>query len=301
MNKLLITGGTGLIGSEFSYGTKLSSKDCNLIDYQNVEELFEKEQPEYVIHTAARVGGVKANTDYAGDFFRENILINTNVLEAAKNVKVKKLIAFLSTCIFPDKTTYPLKEEYLHLGEPHSSNFGYAFAKRMVDVQIRAYNQQFGTNFLSVIPTNVYGPKDNFNLNSGHVIPALIHKCYLAKKNNTPLEVWGSGSPLREFIFSKDVARICEELLVTYNSSDPIILSTSEEISIRDVVLLICDIFKFQGKIVWRSEFPDGQFRKPTDNTRLKEVLPNFKFTSMSVGLEESINYFVENYNIVRK
>jgi GDP-L-fucose synthase len=301
MNKLLITGGTGLIGSEFSYGTKLSSKDCNLIDYQNVEELFEKEQPEYVIHTAARVGGVKANTDYAGDFFRENILINTNVLEAAKNVKVKKLIAFLSTCIFPDKTTYPLKEEYLHLGEPHSSNFGYAFAKRMVDVQIRAYNQQFGTNFLSVIPTNVYGPKDNFNLNSGHVIPALIHKCYLAKKNNTPLEVWGSGSPLREFIFSKDVARICEELLVTYNSSEPIILSTSEEISIRDVVLLICDIFKFQGKIVWRSEFPDGQFRKPTDNTRLKEVLPNFKFTSMSVGLEESINYFVENYNIVRK
>jgi GDP-L-fucose synthase len=109
------------------------------------------------------------------------------------------------------------------------------------------------------------------------------------------------GEGLYEFIFSKDVARICEELLVTYNSSEPIILSTSEEISIRDVVLLICDIFKFQGKIVWRSEFPDGQFRKPTDNTRLKEVLPNFKFTSLSVGLEESINYFVENYNIVRK
>jgi GDP-L-fucose synthase len=301
MCELMITGGTGLIGSEFSRGVKLSRNDCDLTLSADVNDIFSKHQPDYVIHTAARVGGVGANMEYVGDFFRENILINTNVIEAAKNAKVKKMISFLSTCIFPDDARYPLREEYLHLGEPHGSNFGYAYAKRMIDVQSRAYNKQFGTNFMSVIPTNVYGPNDNFNLKSGHVVPSLIHKCYLAKINNTDLEVWGTGTPLREFVFSRDVARICEMLLLAYDSADPIIISNSNEISIKDLVVLICDIFQFRGNVIWRSEFPDGQFRKPTDNSKLKNTIPDFQFTSIEQGLAESIEHFINNYDSVRK
>ena len=133
-------------------------------------------------------------------------MINTNVIEAARICGVKKLIAFLSTCVFPDDIEYPLTESKIHSGEPHSSNYPYAYAKRMVDIQIRAYREQYGLNYVSVIPTNVYGPNDNFNIDNGHVLPALIHKCYLAKNNNTDFSVWGSGKPLREFIYSEDAS-----------------------------------------------------------------------------------------------
>jgi GDP-L-fucose synthase len=177
----------------------------------------------------------------------------------------------------------------------------YAYAKRMMDVQNRAYNKQFGTKYFSVIPTNVYGPNDNHNLDNSHVVPALIHKCYLAKQNNTNLEVWGSGSPLREFVFARDVARICEQLLEKYDNTDPIIISNSQEISIKSLVELICDIFKFNGRIIWISDNPDGQYRKPTDNSKLRSVLPDFNFTPIEVGLTETIEHFQQNYHKVRK
>jgi GDP-L-fucose synthase len=301
MNKLLITGGSGLVGSEFSQGVKLSSKDGDLTNFNETQKLFEKYKPNYVVHTAARVGGVGANINYAGDFFKENILINTNVLEAAKNTGVKRLVSFMSTCIFPDRVKYPLREEYLHLGEPHKSNFAYAYAKRMLDIQNRAYNKQFGIDYFSVIPTNIYGLNDNYNLQNSHVAPALIHKCYLAMKNKTNLEVWGSGKPLREFVFARDVAKICELLLKNYQGNDPVIISNSDEISIKDLVELICDIFKFQGKIIWLSDKPDGQYRKPTDTGKLKSILPCFEFTKIEDGLRETIEYFIENYESVRR
>lgn len=299
--KTLITGGTGLIGSEFKSPYKISSKDCDLLDINQVEEFFEKENFDSIIHTAARVGGVSANTKFVYDFCLENIKIGTNIIEAARKNNIKKLIGFTSTCVFPSEIEYPLVEEKMHLGPPHFSNYGYAYAKRMMDIQIQSCNQQYGTKYFTVIPTNVYGPKDNYDLENGHVLPSLIHRCYLAKINNTDFEVWGSGSPLREFVFSKDVSQICEILLEKYQDTIPIIISTSEEISIKNAVDMITSMLDFKGKVFWNKEKPEGQFRKPTDTTKLKSVIKNYKFTGFEKGLEETIEYFVNNYNTVRK
>jgi GDP-L-fucose synthase len=297
----LITGGTGLIGSEFKTGIKVSSAQCNLRDTNAVTQLFSDYCPDSVIHTAAKVGGVAANTKYVYDFFLENTLINNNVIDQARSNGVKKLLAFTSTCIFPNQVEYPLKESYMHFGPPHESNYGYAYSKRMLDVQIQACNQQYKTKYFTVVPTNVYGPKDNYNLDNGHVLPALIHRCYLAKEQGIDFEVWGSGAPLREFIFSRDVANICEILLDKYQDTAPVIISTSQEVSIKQVVALICDIIGFKGNVVWNTSKPEGQFRKPTDTARLKSVIGNYQFVDLKAGLEETIDYFISNYQSVRK
>jgi GDP-L-fucose synthase len=227
--------------------------------------------------------------------------MNSNIITAAHKHKVDKLICFLSTCIFPDNVEYPLREDKIHLGPPHHSNYGYAYAKRMVDVQVKAFNEQYGTKYFTVIPTNIYGPRDNYNINNGHVIPSLIHKVYKAKQENTDLIVWGTGKPLREFIFSKDVARIVEILADTYEDTKPVIISTSQEVSIREVVTTICDILDFKNKIIFDTSKPDGQYRKPSDNEYLKSIIGDFNFTPLEVGLQETISYFVNNYNTVRR
>jgi GDP-L-fucose synthase len=254
-----------------------------------------------IIHCAAKVGGVGANMNYKGEFFYDNIMINTNVIEGARLSGVKNLVAFLSTCIFPNEVDYPLTEKKIHLGPPHFSNDAYAYAKRMTDIQIRSYNEQYGLNYKSVIPTNIYGPNDNYDIQNGHVVPSLIHKCFLARENKTPLTIWGSGTPLREFIFSKDVAKLTEWVLHNYKENEPIILSTSEEISIKDVVGMIVELMNFKGDVLFDSTKPDGQFRKPSDNSKIKNYLPNFKFTPMYEGLKETIEYFEKNYNLIRK
>jgi GDP-L-fucose synthase len=254
-----------------------------------------------IIHCAAKVGGIGGNMNYKGEFFYDNIMMNTNIIEGARLSKVKNLVAFLSTCVFPDNIDYPLNEKKIHLGPPHYSNDAYAYSKRMVDVQIRAYKEQYGLNYKSVIPSNIFGPNDNYDIINGHVIPSLIHKCYLARENKTPLTIWGSGKPLREFIYSKDVAKLTEWVLYNYNETEPIILSTSEEISIRDVVDMIVEIMNFKNNVIFDDSKPDGQFRKPSDNHKIKKYLPNFKFTPLYDGLKETIEYFEINYNLLRK
>ena len=299
--KLLVTGGTGLVGSAISADIKISSKDVNLKDLHETNAAFKVLNPTHVIHCAGKVGGLGGNLNAKGEYYYDNIMINTNVIEACRICGVEKLICFLSTCVFPDKTTYPLTENMIHLGEPHNSNFGYVYAKRMADIQIRAYKEQYGLNYISVIPTNIYGPNDNFNIKNGHVLPSLIHKCYLAKKNNTDFEVWGSGTPLREFIYSKDVAKICKLLLERYNGEEPIILSSSIEYSIKQIVEIIVKLMDFKGNIKWLSNKPDGQYRKPADNSKLLSIIPDFKFTPIEVGLKETINWFITNYEQIRK
>ena len=227
-------------------------------------------------------------------------MINTNVLEACRIYNVKKVVSFLSTCIFPESIEYPLTEKKIHLGAPHWSNYGYAYSKRMLDVQTEVYRDQYKLDFVSVIPTNIYGLNDNFNLDSGHVIPSLIHKCYLAKTNNTEFNVWGSGTPLREFIYSKDIGKLTNWALENYNESEPIIFSTSQEISIKDLVGLIVNIIGFKGDVVWQSDKPDGQFRKPSSNKKLMSYVPDFKFTPIEVGLKETIEHFTQNYPNLR-
>lgn len=296
----LITGGTGLIGSEFQDGVKLRSTDYDLRDKSAVIKMLADHEPTAIIHTAAKVGGVWANMNYKANFFYDNIMMNTNIIHEAAMKKVEKVIVFLSTCVFPNEVEYPLTEAKIHLGVPHISNDAYAYAKRMAEVQVKAYNEQYRSKYFCVIPTNVYGPHDNYDIENGHVLPALIHKCYLAKKNNTDWEVWGDGSPLREFIFSRDVAQLCDILLKKYEGTDPVILSTSNEISIREVVEMIRKIMGFNGNIKWLSDKPNGQYRKPSDNSKLLSIVGDYKFTQLEEGLTETIEFFVQNYERAR-
>ena len=297
----LVTGGRGLVGSSLSGDINRVGSEFDLRDKAVTDKLFSDLSPKNVIHCAARVGGLGGNMNHKGEFFYDNIMMNTNVIESCRIHNVKKLVCFLSTCVFPSDVEYPLTEKKIHLGPPHNTNDSYSYAKRMAEVQIRAYREQYGLNYVTVIPTNIYGPNDNFDLDNGHVVPSLIHKCYLAKKNNTPFKIWGSGKPLREFIFSKDVAKLTEWVLDNYESDEPLILSTSEEVSIKDVVNLIVKHMSFMGEIIWESDKPDGQFRKPSDNSKLLSHLPEFKFTSLDDGLKETIEWFVKNYENCRK
>ena len=302
-NKILVTGGYGLVGSEFIKPNfiPLSSIDVDLRIREDVDNIFKTIKFDSVIHCAGKVGGLGGNMNNKGQFFYDNIMINTNVIESARIHGIKNLVTFLSTCIFPDNVEYPLTESKIHLGPPHFSNDAYAYAKRMADIQIRAYKEQYGVNYKSVIPTNIYGPKDNYDIENGHVIPSLIHKCYLARENKTDFSIWGSGTPLREFIFSRDVSKLTEWVLNNYEENEPIILSTSEEISIKDIVGIIVELMNFKGDIIFDSSKPDGQFRKPSDNSKIKNYLPNFKFTPFYEGLKETIDWFEGNYNVIRK
>ena len=299
--KTLVTGGYGMVGSAMETQIKLSREICDLTNPKQTEALFRTIRPEGVIHCAGKVGGIGGNSNYKGEYFYDNLMINTNVIESSRRAGVKRLVAFLSTCVFPDNVSYPLTIDQVHQGEPHSSNYPYAYAKRMADVQIRAYREQYGLNYTSIIPSNIYGPNDNFSLEHGHVMPMLIHKLYLAKKNKTDFTVWGSGKPLREFIYSKDIAKIAEWALENYEGTEPLIVSGDDEVSIKDLVGLLVDEFKFKGKVVFDETKPDGQFRKPSDNSKIKELLPDFEYTPFEVGIKETVNWFKENYENARK
>ncbi|XP_043221637.1 GDP-L-fucose synthase-like [Amphibalanus amphitrite] len=312
---ILVTGGTGLVGQAIKTvvegGLKrpgetwvyLSSKDADLTDPAATRAVFERHRPTHVIHLAAMVGGLFRNLRYNCDFLRKNILINDNVLETAHQLNVQKVVSCLSTCIFPDKTSYPIDETMVHNGPPHPSNFGYSYAKRLVDVQNRAYHQQHGRCFTSVIPTNVFGPHDNFNVEDGHVLPGLIHKAYLAKQSDSPFVVWGTGKPLRQFIYSLDLARLMVWALREYTEVDPIILSVDEsaEVSIKDVSQQVLDAIGFQGPVVHDETRADGQFKKTASNAKLRRYLPDFQFTPLSQAVKESVDWFVTNYETARK
>ena len=311
---ILVTGGSGLVGKAIQWavdkeaieGEKwvfLSSKDGNLTNRQETEAIFEKFKPTHVIHLAAKVGGLFANMKNKVGMWRDNQLMNDNVMECCRIYDVKKLVSCLSTCIFPDKTTYPIDETMLHNGIPHSSNEGYAMAKRMIDVLNRCYKDQYNCNFTSVIPTNIFGPHDNYNLEDSHVLPGLTHKCYLAKKNGTPLTVMGSGTPLRQFIYSRDLAQLMIWVLRKYDSIEPIILSVPEdqEISIKQAVEGIVKAMDFNGELNFDTSKADGQFKKTANNAKLASLYPEFKFTPFDVAMKESAQWFVDNYDNSRK
>ena len=298
--RTLVTGGNGLVGSAIKSKFKPTREQLDLMNVSDIVRYIDTNQIDSIIHCAARVGGIKANTEHLGEFFYENIIMNTNVLEAARRTGVKKVVSFLSTCVFPDDATYPLTPDQIHKGEPHPSNYAYAYAKRMLEVQSRAYRDQYGCNFVTVIPCNIYGPNDNFNLESGHVIPSLIHKCYLAKQNNTNFEVWGTGKAYREFVYSKDIGYLVNWALHNYDDPEPLILSPDEEISISVIAQDIAWRIGFEGNIVYNQEL-DGQIRKPSDNSKLKSLLSEFKFVPIEVGLRKVVEWFIKNYESARK
>ncbi|KAJ3392896.1 GDP-L-fucose synthase [Lobulomyces angularis] len=318
---ILVTGGSGLIGkalqrvitsedTEKKFSKRsgenwifLSSADGDLRDQDQASSIFKKHKPSYVIHLAALVGGLYKNMKFKADFYRDNMLMNENILHLSKVYNVKKVISCLSTCIFPDKTTYPIDEKMIHDGPPHESNYGYAYAKRMVDIINKVYNEQYGCQFTSIIPTNIYGLHDNFSLEDSHVIPGLIHKCYLAQKNNTPFTISGSGSPLRQFIYSKDLAELLVWTLREYKEIEPIILSVGEEdeITIKNVAEEIVKAMKYTGKVDWDTSKADGQHKKTASNLKLRSYLPDYKFTNFSTGIKETVEWFLANFDKVRK
>lgn len=311
---VMVTGGSGLVGQaireyvesnqkEGEEWIYLSSKDGDLRVRTETDAIFEKYNPTHVIHLAAKVGGLFANMAQKVEFYRENTLINDNVMENCRIHKVQKLVSFLSTCIFPDKTTYPIDETMLHDGPPHKSNEGYALAKRLIDTMNRAYAEQYGCNFTSIIPTNIYGPHDNFSIQNGHVIPGLIHKCYNAKKNNTPFTIWGSGTPLRQFIYSLDLAELTVWVMRDYHSPDPITLSVDEtaEVSIKHVALAVAKAMNFEGEVVFDTDKADGQFKKTACNKKLRGYRADYEFTSIEDGVQKAVDLFVANYETCRK
>ena len=267
MKNILITGGSGMLGSAFKKllpdAIYISSKDYDLRDRNQVNEMYATHKPEYVIHLASRVGGVLANMQNLGDFYFDNIMMNTNVLDAAKEHKVKKVLSCLSTCVYPDKVSYPLTEDQIHNGPPHSSNYTYAYTKRMIDIQSRAYREQFGCNFISMSPNNLFGEHDNFDLEDSHVIPAMIRKIYEAKQ---------AGED-----------------------------GTTGERTIKEIAEKIASYFNFEGNIVWDIYKPKGQHRKPSDNSKLLELgWKEENYTDFDKALQKTCKWFEDNYPNIR-
>jgi len=308
----LVTGGSGLVGQGIKTILEkdslpdeewifLSSKDANLLSESETDAVFAKHRPTRVLHLAAQVGGLFANMKANCDFLRNNMKMNDNILAMSHKYNVKKVVSCLSTCIFPDKTTYPIDETMLHNGPPHQSNFGYSYAKRMIDVLNRGYHEQYGCQFTSVVPCNVFGPHDNFNIEHGHVIPGLIHKAYKAQENGSAFQIWGTGSPLRQFIYSLDLARLFVWVLREYQEIEPIILATEEEISIKDVAFKILEAYEFKGDVEFLTDKSDGQYKKTASNAKLRKYLPDFHFTPIDDAIKETVDWFKKNYETCRK
>ena len=302
---ILVTGSDGLVGYALR-NLKLENmyfatrEDADLSDREQTMQLFSRIRPSQVIHLAAQVAGIGGNMMSSAEYFRNNILINVNTLEAAKDFGVTKLISFMSTCVFPSEGPYPLDSKKMHDGPPHPSNFGYAYAKRMLDVQTRAYRHQWGMNFFTAIPCNIYGPNDNYSLVEGHVIPALIHKLHLANTQGLEFKIWGDGTPKREFIYSLDMAKIIIWMLKKYDSDQPLIVAPKEEISIRQVAELLASEMKYDRALKFDETKPNGQERKPSNSDIFYSSYDGGALTSFPIGLSESVKWFLSNYPRVR-
>lgn len=284
-SKIYIAGHRGMVGSaikrnleskDYTNLTYCSHKSLDLSNQQAVNEFFKSEKPEYVFLAAAKVGGILANSQYPAEFIYENLMIEANVIHAAYLYEVKKLLFLGSSCIYPKFAPQPLKEEYLLTGELETTNEAYAVAKIAGIRLCKHYNQQYGTNFISVMPTNLYGPNDNFDLDTSHVMPALIRKFYEAKINNKPeVTIWGTGTPLREFMHADDMADACVYLMEKYNSDEIgefINIGVGKDLSIRELAEIIKEVTGYEGSIIHDTSKPDGTPRKLLDVTKLHNL-----------------------------
>ena len=279
---IYVAGHRGMVGSaivnrlhELGYNNILTSlsKELDLRNQQAVFDFFERHKPEYVFMAAAKVGGILANDTYRGEFLYDNLMIEANVIEASRRIEVKKLLFLGSSCIYPKLAPQPLKEEYLLTGLLEHTNEPYAVAKIAGIKMCEAYRDQYGCNFISVMPTNLYGPNDNYDLNNSHVMPALISKMHTAKLNNaSSVTIWGTGKPLRELMHVNDLADACVFLMLNYNDREFINIGYGEDISIKDLALLIKKLVGFEGEIIHDLTKPDGTPRKLMDSTKLRSL-----------------------------
>lgn len=302
-SKIYVAGHRGLVGSAIVRGLKAKGytniigrihKELDLMDGVAVEEFFKTEKPEYVFLAAAKVGGIYANSTYPADFIFQNLQIQQNVIGNAFKYNVKKLMFLGSSCIYPKMCPQPIKEEYLLSGYLEETNEGYALAKISGLKMCQFFNKQYGTNYISVMPTNLYGPYDNFSGINSHVMPALIRRFHEAKVNNAPeVVVWGSGTPLREFLYSEDMADACIYLMETYEGNDFFNIGTGKEITIKGLAELIKEVVGYEGKIVWDSTKPDGTPRKLLDVSRLEKAGWRYK-VELEDGVKMAYQWFLE-------
>lgn len=303
-SKIYIAGHTGMVGSsiwrtliELGY-TNLIGVRHNGLDLTNQNEVnrfFDKSRPEYVFMAAAKVGGIVANSTYPAEFIYNNLQIQNNVIDASHKYGVKKMLFLGSSCIYPKFAQQPIKEEYLLTGELEPTNQWYALAKIAGIRTCQAYRQQYGSNFISAMPCNLYGTHDNFDLNNSHVLPALIRKFHTAKiKNESQVVCWGTGNPLREFLYVDDLAEACIFLMQNYNDEMHINVGYGEDITIKEAVKSVCEVVGYEGEVVWDLTKPDGTPRKVMDSSRIQTMGWKPK-TSLHDGLEKTYYWFKNN------
>ena len=304
-DKIFVAGHRGMVGSAIvrklikeGYQNIITrtSSELNLMDQKEVNSFFETEKPDYVFLAAAKVGGIHANNTYRAEFLYNNLMIEANVIHAAHCHQVKKLLFLGSSCIYPKMAPQPLTENALLTGELESTNEPYAIAKIAGIKLCESYRDQYGDNFISAMPTNLYGPNDNYDLNNSHVLPALIRKFHEAKiHNQSQVEVWGTGAPLREFLHVDDLADACYFLMLQYNDKGFVNVGTGNDLSIKDLAEMVKDIIGFEGELVWNTSKPDGTPRKLMNVDKIESL--GWKH---QIGLEEGIKSvyeeFVQNY-----
>jgi len=300
--RILITGGAGFLGSfvvkEFrEHGCKklfiCRSKDYDLVDIRAVRRLINEARPEVVIHLAGKVGGIGANRENPGKFLYDNLMMGIQLMECARQSHIEKFVAIGTVCSYPKYTPVPFKEKDLWGGYPEETNAPYGLAKKMLLVQSQAYRQQYGFNSIFILPVNLYGPGDNFNSNSSHVIPALIKKCCDAiNENKNEIVVWGSGRVTREFLYVEDAARGIFLATKFYDKPDPINLGTGFEISIKDLTAIIKRLTGYKGRIVWDKTKPDGQPRRCLDISKAKKEIGFKANVSFEEGIKKTIRWY---------
>jgi len=302
--RLFIAGHRGLVGSALERAFSADSQyeiitrtrqELDLNDRHAVRAFFEKERPQQMVVAAAKVGGIKANNDYPVEFLLQNLQIQNNLIESAADFGVEKLLFLGSSCIYPKFADQPIQEDSLLTGVLEPTNEPYALAKIAGIKLCQAYWRQYGKHYLSAMPTNLYGPRDNFDLQNSHVLPALIHKFHLAKINGADdVTVWGSGSPRREFLYSDDLAAACKVLLERYDSPEIVNIGCGEDVTIKELAETVREVIGFEGDLVWDTTKPDGTPRKLLDISRIRELGWEPK-VDLRTGIRQAYEWFLAN------
>ncbi|MEM0979074.1 MAG: GDP-L-fucose synthase [Cyanobacteria bacterium P01_H01_bin.58] len=300
--RILVTGGAGFLGKQVvaqlveagANPQKITvprSRDCDLRVWESCQKATD--QQDVIIHLAAHVGGIGLNREKPAELFYDNLMMGAQLIHAAYEAGVQKFVCVGTICAYPKFTPVPFKEDDIWDGYPEETNAPYGIAKKALLVQLQAYRDQYGFDGVYVLPVNLYGPEDNFNPRSSHVIPALIHKVYEAQeRGDKELPVWGDGSPTREFLYSTDAARGIVLAAQRFSASDPVNLGTGEEISIRDLAELICELMEFKGELVWQTDKPNGQPRRCLDTRRAREVMGFEAKMTFREGLKNTIDWY---------
>lgn len=306
-SKIFVAGHRGLVGSAivreleangYTNIIKKTRKELDLMDQKATEAFFQNEKPEYVFCAAAKVGGIWANNNQKAEFIYENLEVQNNLIHNAYKSGVKKLLFLGSSCIYPRQAPQPIKEEYLLTGPLEPTNDAYAIAKIAGITMCQSYNQQYGTNYISVMPTNLYGMNDNFDLKTAHVLPSLLRKFHEAKVNNSlSVEVWGTGSAMREFLYVDDLASAVVFLMNNYDGSEIVNIGTGEDCSIKELAEMIKTVVGFEGEIYWNTVKPDGTPRKLLDVSKLAMFGWRYS-TSLKIGLKKTYNWYASLHQL---